>query len=44
MYNFEIVQFHGSIKFVLSGDPLTMSKTEIIYPKNVGASIAMNFT
>ena len=22
----------------------TMAKTEIIYPKNVGASVAMNFT
>ena len=23
---------------------LTLAKTEIIYPKNVGASVAMNFT
>jgi hypothetical protein len=26
------------------GSPFTMAKTKIIYPKNMGASVAMNFT
>ena len=28
----------------VNGKLLTLAKTEIVYPKNVGALVAMNFT
>ena len=36
-----LLEIHNGVVSLLED---TLDKTEIIYPKNVGASVAMNFT